>query len=54
MVMNGLKYILHLLAAVIAAALFSGCSKDDGPQMTQEEKVLLKINKFVYDVTAEA
>lgn len=54
MVMNGLKYILHLLAAVIAAALFFGCSKDDGPQMTQEEKVLLKINKFVYDVTAEA
>lgn len=52
--MNGFKYSLYLLAAVFASVLFAGCSKDEGPQMSQEEKVRLKINKYVYDVTAEA
>lgn len=52
--MTRLKYILCLLAVAFASVLFIGCSKDDGPQLTQQDKVLLKAKKFVYDYTAEA
>ncbi len=50
--MKNVKYIS--LVAVLVSLLLSGCSKDDGPQITQEEKLALKAKKFVYDYTNEA
>lgn len=53
-----MKVIRYLLLACISAVaiqlLFSGCSKDDTPPVTEEERIALKAKKFVYDYTSEA
>ncbi len=46
--------IFYFVAAVFAVVLFTGCSKDDGPQLSQEERLALKAKKFVYEYTSEA
>ncbi len=53
--MKKMKYLLGGLA-VILMAFSSGCTKSDGPdsKLTQEERLLQKANKFVYDYTSEA
>lgn len=51
------KYLWRSLAVVLALVLFAGCSKSDGPEtekLTEEERLLQKANKFVYDYTSEA
>ena len=42
------------MATLILAMQFQGCSKDDTPAITEDERISLKAKKFVYDYTAEA
>lgn len=54
-IMRKVKYPqLATLLAIAAMMLFAGCTKDDTPEVSQEERIALKAKKFVYDYTSEA
>ena len=52
-----MKILQGLLALLMVPVLLAGCSKSDNPkteELTEEERLILKANKFVYDYTSEA
>ncbi len=48
------RNFMLMAVAVVMAVAFAACSKDDGPNLTPQEEITLKANKFVYDYTSEA
>lgn len=52
--MNIRRWLNFLILFVAVLQLSAGCSKDDTPAVTQEERIALKARKFVYDYTSEA
>ena len=59
--MRKIEMIMKYMLLVFAAAMFAFCSKQDNPEpepedpaKVEEQKLLMKANKFVYDYTTEA
>lgn len=54
--MKMMKYLSGRMAVILMAVAIAGCSKSGGPdsKLTEEERLLQKANKFVYEYTSEA